>query len=84
MRENDASVVVINDSKVMLQIVASLTDDSRGVIYCRNMFIVQATEHFKNWRFYMSLYFYLWLQLVLRYSHFSIFSASLTMEHHII
>ncbi len=29
----------------MLQIVASLTDDSRGVIYNGNMFIVQASEH---------------------------------------
>ncbi len=29
--------------RVMLQIVASLTDDSRAVIYDRNMFIVQAT-----------------------------------------
>jgi hypothetical protein len=30
----------------MLQIVASLTDDSRGIIYYPNMFIVQATERF--------------------------------------
>ncbi len=28
----------------MLQIMASLTDDSRGVIYNHNMFIVKATE----------------------------------------
>jgi hypothetical protein len=28
----------------MLQIVASLTDDSRGVIYDGNLFIVQATD----------------------------------------
>ncbi len=27
-----------------LQIMTSLTDDSRGVIYDRNMFIVQARE----------------------------------------
>ncbi len=32
------------DSGVMLQIVASLTDDSRGVIYNCNMFILHATE----------------------------------------
>ena len=30
-------------SKVTLQIVASLTDAARGVIYDRHMFIVQAT-----------------------------------------
>ncbi len=30
---------------MMLQIVASLADDSRGVIYNGNMFIVQASEH---------------------------------------
>ncbi len=29
----------------MLQIVASLIDAARGVIYDRHMFIVQATEH---------------------------------------
>jgi hypothetical protein len=28
---------------VMIQIVALLTDDSRGVTYSRNMFILQAT-----------------------------------------
>ncbi len=28
----------------MLQIVATLTDDSRGVIYNCNIFIIQATE----------------------------------------
>ncbi len=41
--ENDASRMVIDDSRVKLQIVASFTDDSRGIIYDRNMFIVQAT-----------------------------------------
>jgi hypothetical protein len=30
---NDASRIEIDDSKVTLQIVASLNDDSRGVIY---------------------------------------------------
>ncbi len=44
MSVNDASRIVIDNSRVMLQIVASLTDNSIGVIYNRNMFIVQATE----------------------------------------
>ncbi len=43
MSVNDASRIIIDDSGVMLQIVASLTNDSRGIIYDRNMFIVQAT-----------------------------------------
>ncbi len=30
----------------MLQIVASLTDDTRSVNYDRNTFIIQATERF--------------------------------------
>ncbi len=38
-----ASQIVIDNSRLMLEIVASLTDDSRGVIYNHNMFIVQAT-----------------------------------------
>ncbi len=44
MCENDASGIVIDDSRVMLQIVVSLADDSRGIIYNKNMVIVQATE----------------------------------------
>jgi hypothetical protein len=44
MCENDASGIVIDNSRVMLQIVASLTDDSRGIIYNQNGVIVQATE----------------------------------------
>ncbi len=43
MSVNDASRIVIDDSRVMLQIVASITEDSRCVIYDCNMFIVQAT-----------------------------------------
>ncbi len=43
MSVNDTSGIVIDDSRVMLQIVESLTDDSRAVIYNCNMFIVQAT-----------------------------------------
>jgi hypothetical protein len=41
---NDASRIIINDSTVMLQIVTSFTDDSRVIIYDRNMSIVQAQE----------------------------------------
>ncbi len=43
MSANDASRIIIEGSRVMHQIVASLTDDSRGIIYNCNMFIVQAT-----------------------------------------
>jgi len=39
---NDASRTVIDDLRVILEIVASLTDDSRVVIY-DHVFIVQAT-----------------------------------------
>jgi hypothetical protein len=42
MSVNDASRTITDDSRVMLQIVASLSNNSRGVIYDRNMFIVQA------------------------------------------
>jgi hypothetical protein len=42
MSVNDASRIVIDDSIVMLQIVASLTDSSKGIVYYRNMFIPQA------------------------------------------
>ncbi len=42
---NDTSGIIIENSKVMLQIGASITDDSKGVIYNRNMFIVQAPSH---------------------------------------
>ncbi len=48
MSVNDATGMVIEDSRVMLQIVASLTDDFRGVIYIHNMFIVQATGCSEN------------------------------------
>ncbi len=42
MSVNDASKIIIDNSRVMKKIVASLTNNSRGVIYNRNMFIVQA------------------------------------------
>ncbi len=51
MSVNDASCIVIDDSRVMLQIVASLTDDSRGMIYECNIFIVQVTELEAGWWF---------------------------------
>jgi hypothetical protein len=43
MSVNDAPRIVIDDSWVKVQIVASLTDNSRGIIYNHNMFMVQAT-----------------------------------------
>jgi hypothetical protein len=43
MSANDASRIIIDNSRVMIHIVASLTDDYRGNIYDPNMFIVQAT-----------------------------------------
>ncbi len=42
MSVNDACMIVIGNSWVMLQIVVSLTDDFRGIIYDRDMFIVKA------------------------------------------
>jgi hypothetical protein len=39
---NDASRIIIDDSRVMLQIVASLTDNSWSVINNHNMFMVLA------------------------------------------
>ncbi len=44
MSVNDTTMIIIDDSRVMLQIVAPLTEDSRGVIYDQNMFIVQVTK----------------------------------------
>jgi hypothetical protein len=55
MSVNDASGIVIDNSRVMLQIVASLTDNFIGIIYNHNMFIVQATAYFpetKKQKFY--------------------------------
>ncbi len=48
MSVKDAFRIVTDDSRVMLQMLASLPDDSRSIIYDRNMFIVQATEPFLN------------------------------------
>jgi hypothetical protein len=52
MSVTDAFMIIIDDYRVMLQIVAPLTKDSRVVIYNRNVFIVQGgyccgiTKHF--------------------------------------
>ncbi len=43
MSVNVAFVIVIDNSRVTLQFVASRTGNSRGVIYSRNMLIAQAT-----------------------------------------
>jgi hypothetical protein len=43
MSVHDDSRIVIDGSGGMLQTVASLTDDSGGVTYDRNMFTVQVT-----------------------------------------
>ncbi len=43
MSVNDASRIIIDKSRVTLQSVASLTDNSKDVIYNCNMFIVQAS-----------------------------------------
>ncbi len=48
MSVNDASWIANDDSRVMLQIVASLTDDSRGIVYDRYLFIVKATTGLTN------------------------------------
>jgi hypothetical protein len=54
MSIDDTSRIVIVNSTVMLQIVASLTDDSSCVIYDHKKYLVQATgiyiigEHLKG------------------------------------
>jgi len=42
-------MIVIGDSRVTLQIFASLIDDYIGIIYDRNTFIVQAMIVIKNY-----------------------------------
>ncbi len=46
MSVKDSSIIMIDDSRVMLQIVAPLTVDSRGIIYNRYMFIVHSRQRF--------------------------------------
>ncbi len=43
MSVNGTSRIAIDKCRMMLQIVMSLTDDSRGVIYDYYMFMEQAT-----------------------------------------
>jgi len=45
MSVNDTSRIVIYASRVMFQILASLTDDLIGNIYDHNMLVVQANDH---------------------------------------
>ncbi len=47
MSVNDVYKIIIDAFRVTLQIVASLTDDSRGFIHDRNVFIVHATDCLK-------------------------------------
>ncbi len=42
MSVNEASRIVIDDFRVLLKMLVSLTDNSRGIIYDHNMFVVQA------------------------------------------
>ncbi len=46
MSVNDASRIIIDDSRVMPEIVASHTDNSRGTIYDPYKFTVQATRSY--------------------------------------
>ncbi len=48
MSVNVTSRIVIDDARVMHQIVVSLTDYSRDYIYKCNMFIEQATDNLRN------------------------------------
>ncbi len=48
MSVHDTSKVIIDDSKVMLQIVTSLIDDTRSIICNHNILILQARVHFLN------------------------------------
>ncbi len=44
MCKKDALWIAIDNSRVTLQVVALLTDDTKGIIYDWYMFIVQATS----------------------------------------
>jgi hypothetical protein len=41
-------MIINDDSRVVNKLEASLTDDTRVIIYNRHMFIVQATDNFPN------------------------------------
>ncbi len=45
MSLDDESMIIIDYSREMLQIVALHTDDPKGIIHNHNMFIVQATSN---------------------------------------
>ncbi len=47
MSENDR--IIIDNSRVMFQIVSSLTNDSKDIIYDCNMFIAHATSLWGVW-----------------------------------
>jgi hypothetical protein len=47
MSVNHNSRIVIDGSRVMLQIVASLTENSRGFIYDCDVFIIEASDNKK-------------------------------------
>ncbi len=54
--------------RVMLHIVASLTDDSFGIIYDHNMFIVQAIYLYKdNKMLFLPLKIFLFVTYLVRY-----------------
>jgi hypothetical protein len=44
MSEKNAPRIVIDDSRVTIQILVSLTDDTRNAIYNHNMFILKTTD----------------------------------------
>ncbi len=56
MSVNDASRITIDDPRVMLQIMVSLTDDSTGVIYDHNVLIVQVHNWHTRLLRYLILY----------------------------
>jgi len=55
MSVNDASGIIIDHSRVTLLIVASITDNSKGIIYNHNMFIEQATVLFEQSHFLLTV-----------------------------
>ncbi len=48
MNINHNSRIIIDGSRVMLKIEASLNDDSRGVIYNYGVFIIEASDKNKK------------------------------------
>ncbi len=57
MSVNDASRIVIDNSRVTLQIVPSLTDDSKGIIYNDNMSTVHKTgRKYENIKYFVKIF----------------------------